>query len=310
MLHEQTTATQDFVQTELQWEHHAPGGTSAPQQEKQHGPTAGAQTMPVLLKHALQQAEAIEHQSQAAQTDKPLLESQSTQTLTHCTTGMSQQSQTEQVEQAQQITQLTQTLLHSQQEASSQTEQPQHPQPSFTQQTQTVVQAPETASTQTDHRAAKHASQRTQTQVLQQQHASTQSHDACSQVSQQTQTASLLLLPASTQTAVEVMDAACQSCTGGEKATAAEQRLEAMQGELAGLRLKVQSLQGIVDIQEQQLKAAAGQGSSGEEQVSFTTSLTPAAQAICEVKISMIRRSKAGCCTLLALLRTPHMLHS
>jgi len=58
---------------------------------------------------------------------------------------------------------------------------------------------------------------------------------------------------------VPVTDAACQSSSHDEQASAAQQRLEEMQGEVTGLQLKVESLQGIVDIQEQQLQAAAGQ---------------------------------------------------
>ena len=43
--------------------------------------------------------------------------------------------------------------------------------------------------------------------------------------------------------------------------------MEALHGEVTGLQLKVQSLQGIIDIQEQQLKAAAGQSSDAQDQV-------------------------------------------
>ena len=43
--------------------------------------------------------------------------------------------------------------------------------------------------------------------------------------------------------------------------------MEALHGEVTGLQLKVQSLQGITDIQEQQLKTAAGQSSDAKDQV-------------------------------------------
>lgn len=65
-----------------------------------------------------------------------------------------------------------------------------------------------------------------------------------------------------TQTeAVLVADAACQSCGDHQQVSVAQQRLEEVQGEVSGLQLKVQALQGIVAIQEQQLQAAAGQPS-------------------------------------------------
>ena len=88
-----------------------------------------------------------------------------------------------------------------------------------------------------------------------------------SQASQQTQTPLLLQHTASAQAVVRTADAASQSCTQAEQSSAAEQQIEALHGEAVGLQLKVQSLQGIIDIQEQQLKVAAGQSSDAQDQV-------------------------------------------
>lgn len=72
---------------------------------------------------------------------------------------------------------------------------------------------------------------------------------------------------ASAQAVVRTAEAASQSCTQAEQSSAAEQQIEALHGEVMGLQLKVQSLQGIINIQEQQLKAAAGQSSDDQDQV-------------------------------------------
>ena len=101
-----------------------------------------------------------------------------------------------------------------------------------------------------------------------QQAESTQTDHIGLQASQHTQTHLLLQQRASTQTAVETAEAGSQSCTQAEQTTAAEQQIEALKGEVTGLQLKVQSLQGIIDIQEQQLKTAAGQTSGDADQVS------------------------------------------
>ena len=87
-----------------------------------------------------------------------------------------------------------------------------------------------------------------------------------------TQTCLIEHCQASTQTAVSSAEAACQCCSEDEQASAAQQRLEETHEEVMGLQSKVQSLQSIVDVQEQQLLAAAGQS---RDQASRQNSFCP-----------------------------------
>ena len=73
---------------------------------------------------------------------------------------------------------------------------------------------------------------------------------------------------------METAEAASQWSTQAEQSSAAEQQMEALRGEVTGLQSKVQSLQGIIDIQEQQLKAAAGQSGDAQDQVGLHLLLT------------------------------------
>jgi len=149
----------------------------------------------------------------------------------------------------------------------------------LSEETQTPLLLQQAVSTQTvDSLRLSQSTQQTQTETQMHQPASTQTAPVM-QVSQSLQTAEVLQhttsthafaplqQPVLTQTdAVATAEAACQSCNDSEQARASQQRLKELQGEVSGLQLKVLSLQGIVDIQEQQLQAAAGQSS---DQVSY-----------------------------------------
>ena len=149
----------------------------------------------------------------------------------------------------------------------------------LSEETQTPLLLQQAVSIQTeDSLCLLQSTQQTQTEQQLQQPASTQTASVM-QLSQSLQTADVIQHTTSTQTfvllqqpvltqtdAVATAEAACQSCNDSEQARASQQRLEDLQGEIFGLQLKVQSLQGIVDIQEQQLQAAAGQSS---DQVSY-----------------------------------------
>lgn len=103
--------------------------------------------------------------------------------------------------------------------------------------------------------------------MLVQQPVSTQTEHIGLLASQHTQTPLLLQHTASTQAVVGTSDAATQSTTQAEQASAAEQHIQAMHEEVTGLQLKVQALQGIVRIQEEQLTAAARPSSDAIDQV-------------------------------------------
>ena len=261
-------------QIELRWEAGATQSslTEAQQQQQQHQQWQQqqqafrlAQTLPLIPNPASQQTQTAECHSQGAQTDMPLEESHSTQTLTSAIQLLTRQTQCG-PGLANFVSQSTQTPCQLQQTESTQTERLQL---DSSQQTQAMLLVQATVSTQTEHHAMQQASQHTQTPALLQQHGSTQTDDVISQLTQHTQTPLLRQTPASTQTAVETADAASQCQTLDEQASPAEQRVEAMQSEMAGLQLKVQSLQGIVDIQEQQLKAAAGLSDKDAQQVNW-----------------------------------------
>ena len=264
----ETAGTGSHTQAELHLERKATlsNPTKAQQQQQQQQQQQAScwtQTFPLTLNQAAQQAQFVNVQSQGAQTDVRQQESCSTQTLTADIHVQSQQTQSGPGLEASK-SQLTQTPLQSQQAASTQT---QRHQAHSSQHTQTMLPKQKAALVQTDNHAMQQASQHTQTIVLLQQHGSTQTNDYLCQLSQHSQTHLVLQTSASTQTTVETADTASQCQSLDEQASAAEQRIVAMQGEMAGLQLKVQSLQGIVDIQEQQLKAAAGQNNSDAQQV-------------------------------------------
>lgn len=259
------------AQAELKWEGQSADGSQAELKKASH------------LQQAPVQPLAMECRSKHVQTDMALQESKLTQT---CLSAVTQHTQTVSCERLQ-ISQLTQTpvLLHHL--ASTQTEQheackAQQTEPAQSMQeaasTQTEYSLQEAASTQTEQSVqtaastqteqhTQQASLSTQTIVLLQQPGSTQTEDMGSQMSQHTQTPLLLQHAAAAQAVVETAEATSQSDTQAEQSKAAEQQREALRGEVMGLQLKVQSLQGIIDIQEQQLKAAAGQSSDAADQV-------------------------------------------
>ena len=278
----QRVETDKHPQAELKWEGQPADSTQTELKNASH-----LQQDPV-------QPSAMECCSKEAQTDMALQESKLTQT---CLSAVTQQTQTVSCERLQ-TSQLTQTpvLLHHlastqteqheactaqqaepaqamQEAASTQTEQPMQ-EAAWTLAEQSVQEAAltqtghpqEAASTQTEQHAQQ-ASLSTQTPVPLQQPGSTQTEDMGSQMSQHTQTPLLLQCTAAAQAGVETAEAASQSDTQAQHSRAAEQQGEALHGEVMGLQLKVQSLQGIIDIQEQQLKAAAGQSSDAADQV-------------------------------------------
>ncbi|KAL0031176.1 hypothetical protein WJX77_008113 [Trebouxia sp. C0004] len=168
----------------------------------------------------------------------------------------------------------TQNASQLQQQVSVQTQTESPSSVVLSEETQTPLLLQQAVSTQTvDRSCLSQSTQQTQTEQQLQQPASTQTASVM-QVSRSLQTAEVLQHTVSTQAfapgqqpvltqndAVATAEAACQSCNDSEQASASQQRLEELQGEISGLQLKVHSLQGIVDIQEQQLQAAAGQSS-------------------------------------------------
>lgn len=271
------------TQAELKWEGQPVDSTQTGLKKASH-----LQQPPV-------QPSAVERCSKDAQTDVALQESKLTQT---CLSAATQQTQTVSCERLQ-VSQLTQTPVLLNHLASTQPEQHEECEVQQTKPAQSVQEAASTqteyssqeaawtqteqsvqgaASTQTGHLLQEAASTQTeqhtqqtslctQTPVLLQQPGSTQTEHTCSQMSQHTQTPLLLQHTAAAQAVVQTAEAACQSNTQAEQSRAAEQQVEALHEEMMGLQLKVQSLQGIIDIQEQQLKAAAGQSSDGADQV-------------------------------------------
>lgn len=283
------------TQAELKWEGQPADGTQTELKKASHSQQAAWQPL------------AVECCSKDAQTDTTLQESKLTQTCLAAVTQQTQtvvckrlqisqltqtpvllhhvaSTQTEQLEacKAQQTqpaqsvlkAALTQTEYSLQEAAWTQTEQSVHEGAS----TQTEQSVQEAASTQTDQSVreaaltqteqhTQQASLCTQTPAPLQQPGSTQTEHMGSQMSQHTQTPVLLQHAAAAQAVVETADAGSQSDTQAEQSSAAEQQVEALRGEVMGLQLKVQSLQGIIDIQEQQLKAAAGQSNDAADQV-------------------------------------------
>lgn len=267
----QRTKIETQTQTELQWEGKPADCAHTELKRACHD----------TLKQASQQTPAVEPCSKDTQTDLALQESVLTQTCLSavtqtCLSGVTQQTQTAPCK-VLQMSQLSQTPVLLLQPASTQTEWYQACKAQQTQtgqlkqeaaSTQTAKSLLEAASTQTDYELQQ-ASQCTQTPMLLQQPGSTQTEHIASQESQRTQTPLMLLHTASAQAVVETAEAASQSSTQAEQSNAAVQQIEALHGEVMGLQLKVQSVQGIIDIQGQQLKDAAGQSSNADDQVGF-----------------------------------------
>ena len=201
--------------------------------EAQHDNSAGTQTEECCLQTVLQQAHTEMFQlSDCGTQTKPCqqhLVTQDTQTAYHQLQQVSNHTQTELSVQLLASAQ-TQTFIPLMQGTSSQT-QDALPLPQRTQQTQTKLCVSHPASSQTA--LPEQLATAAQTCMLSQ-------HDSA------------------TQAAASLADAACQCVSEQEVVKAAQDRIGEMQGQLIGLQLKVSSLQGIVNIQEQQLLAAAG----------------------------------------------------
>ena len=236
---------------------HAPVEAISDLSEAQHGVTEQARCQPV---HVSQQTQTLTQHccsiSQAAQTEPWL--------------GRAQQTQTEQCQlQSRQSQAVAQAH-----EACSQTEPPAR---LVSQHTQSTVPVQSAGSQTSSADCLQSSSQHTQASASTAevhcqtggqealQHASTQTHHASSSADACCQTSRLvgsLCVSTDTQVEVSTADQCSQTLQKDEQQIQTQARLQEMQDELTGAQMKVQSLQSIVQLQEQQLHAAASVSAS------------------------------------------------